>query len=170
MNIKWKIFRVINIMLFILSSIVYIALCTAFFSSDGRTGSDWTIFVIVSFCSLIAIANNLLNQFIFRNHYPDKELPKPLSVVHIIVSFMYAIYLVLLLWQIISFTYEIKNFSEQGTEFIIFFLLPGFLFDVGYYPPDHASWTEACHRQIISKQNSRNDKSYRKQFRTVNSP
>ena len=79
------------------------------------------IFSIVSICSLIAITNNLLNQFILRNHYPDKELPKPLRVIHNIVSIFYALYLVLLFRQIISFTNEIKNFSDQGTEFLIFF-------------------------------------------------
>jgi amino acid transporter len=121
MGIKWKIFLVINIILLALSSITYIALCIGFFSEGKRSGMDWLIFSLVSICSLIAVANNLLNHYILRKHFPDKELPRPLRIVHTIFGFLYVIYLILLLLLIISLTNDVKDISAQTTAFIVFF-------------------------------------------------
>lgn len=112
MPVKWKIFSILNIVLFMLNAFIYVVACILFFSNEisKLTFENWLGFLILSLFFLILIGNNLANQYILKKFFPDGEITRNTRRIHNITGFFYSLFVILLLLLFINVTTD--NITE----------------------------------------------------------
>ena len=106
MPVKWKIFAVLNIIHFMFNAFNYVSFCVFYFSVElsELTPGNWLGFFIVSLFFLILIGNNLANQYILKQFFPDGEITRSARIIHNVSGFFYTLFVFLLLLLFINVT------------------------------------------------------------------
>ena len=106
MPVKWKIFAGLNIIHFLINSFVYVSFCVFYFSAEfsSLTAANWLGFFIVNLFFLILIGNNLANQYILKQFFPDGEITRRARTIHNVTGFFYSLFVFLLLLLFINVT------------------------------------------------------------------
>lgn len=101
MTAKWKIFKVVNYIQFIVAIIFLGLLFIGFLDNDGDEGTYWALFFLALFYIPI-IVNCLINLFIIRKHFPNVSLTSKIKRIQNIVTFFYILDILGLLLLFIS--------------------------------------------------------------------
>jgi hypothetical protein len=106
MPVKWKIFAGLNIVHFILNTFLYVYFCIVFFSLElsTLTAQNWLAFLILNLFFLILIGNNLANQYILKQFFPDGEITRRARTIHNVAGFFYSVFVFLLVLVFINVT------------------------------------------------------------------
>src|SRR5688572_23259265 len=84
MPLKWKIFRVANYLI-LLISLAITGVGTYFFIGSSLNSADVFYFIIFAAGGLVLILNYSINIFLLERYYPDGELPGPLLMWNTII-------------------------------------------------------------------------------------
>jgi len=155
MPLKWKIFRVANYLL-LLVSLAITAVGTYFFAgSRNPETSDVLYFAMFAAGGLALIANYSINIYLLERYYPEAELPRKmtmliaviLSVSSVTIGFLTLSYAVEFYDTVISTRYNQRFFNRQRVVALCF----GMVLLISYY----IFWMQVALRKTIQRNRQR---------------
>lgn len=121
--LKWKIYRVINYVQLVISSVILIMLFSLAYNSVESQDINW--FMIAAVVLLLVISANIINLVIVYNYFPDKILSRGLKITHWIFLITGSVITIgLLLMAIAGFMEEFLPSNPEdgiGKELVLFF-------------------------------------------------
>jgi hypothetical protein len=102
MPLKWKIFRLANYLLLLLSLSFTVIVTYFFFSNNSISATEFFYFFLFAASGLVLITNYGINIFLLERYYPDHELPGGftmfmaiiLSLSSVTIAFLTLVYVV----------------------------------------------------------------------------
>jgi hypothetical protein len=116
---KWKIFRVLNYLQFILAIVLY-SLLLLFFLEGNWNSSDTWVFLGITVVFLSLIFNSFLNIYILWRFFPSELIPQKTRRYHNFLSFFYTVDTLGLLLIFISTIGDFIRAEDKGWSFYVF--------------------------------------------------
>jgi fumarate reductase subunit D len=150
MPLKWKIFRIANYFI-LLISLAITGVGTYFFIGSNLNSADVFYFIIFAAGGLVLIINYSINIFLLERYYPDGELPASLLMLNTIVlllscltvGFLTLVFAVEFYDVVLAPKYNRGLFSRAG----MFSLLFGMILLTTYY----IFWMQVALRKTIRR-------------------
>ena len=154
MPLKWKIFRIANYLI-LLISLAITGVGTYFFIGSSLNSADVFYFIIFAAGGLVLILNYSINIFLLERYYPDGELPGSLLMWNTIilllsclaVGFLTLVFAVEFYDIVLAPRYSRGLFSRAG----MFSLLFGMILLTTYY----IFWMQVALRKTIRRNRQR---------------
>lgn len=154
MPLKWKIFRIANYLI-LLISLAITGVGTYFFIGSSLNSADVFYFIIFAAGGLVLILNYSINIFLLERYYPDGELPGSLLMLNTIilllsclaVAFLTLVFAVEFYDIVLAPRYSRGLFSRAG----MFSLLFGMILLTTYY----IFWMQVALRKTIRRNRQR---------------
>ncbi|MHA4845559.1 hypothetical protein ACX0G7_15400 [Flavitalea antarctica] len=154
MPLKWKIFRIANYLI-LLISLSITGVGTYFFIGSSLNSADVFYFIIFAAGGLVLILNYSINIFLLERYYPDGELPGSLLMWNTIilllsclaVGFLTLVFAVEFYDIVLAPRYSRGLFSRAG----MFSLLFGMILLTTYY----IFWMQVALRKTIRRNRQR---------------